>query len=253
MSDQSHTNNPSERRQTTSRPGSPGAGSMGAGTTGTGSTGIGPGSSATSGRPQTYAEKQDDPLHRDPLQRGDYGQHTTYGEQHHEPREAWRTRPGSEHHDVGRERVGRYGYYEGRYEAYMADRRSRSVITTLRELAGDIGLLARQEATLARVEIGEKIDQAKKGLAEAGLGAALAFAGFLFVLAGITFALNLALERLWLSALIVGGLVHLIGLALLASARSSLKSENLKPERTGRSLREDAEMVRNETTRRTHV
>ena len=183
---------------------------------------------------------------------------TTLGQ---EKRETWRDKPQgepawtsggsatatSEHHE---RRTTSSAYQEVRH-GYAGNGRP-TIMTTLRELAGDVGLLAKQEAELARTEISEKIDQAKKAMSELAIGGALAYAGLLFLMLSAMFGLNLALEAFWLSALVVGGIVFVIGLALLASARSNLKATNLTPERTARSLREDAEMARNETTRRSH-
>lgn len=134
-----------------------------------------------------------------------------------------------------------------------ADEGARPVVGIVRELLGDVWLLARQELQLVRAEAGEKVEQAKKGASELAVGAALTYAGILFVLLAAVLGLDEVLDRPWLSALIVGGCVLGIGYALLATARSNLKARNLIPERSARSLREDAALVRDEVNQRTHA
>ena len=145
--------------------------------------------------------------------------------------------------------------WEARGEAHGPRSRDggfRSALHIARELAQDVGLLARQEAQLARAEIGEKVDQVRAGVTELGAGAAVAYAGFLVLLVSAVFGLNVWIGALWLSALIVGGVVTLIGLAMLGAARKNLQARNLAPRRTVRSLKEDAELARQETTGRMH-
>jgi hypothetical protein len=48
----------------------------------------------------------------------------------------------------------------------------------------------------------------------------------------------------WLAALIVGGVVTLVGAILLASGRRKLEPRNMVPSRTTESLRRDTEVVK---------
>lgn len=118
-------------------------------------------------------------------------------------------------------------------------------------LARDAGQLLRQEVELARAELGEKVDQVRKASGEVAGGAAIAHAGLLFLLLAAFLGLDLVVQEPWLSALIVGGVVTLIGLALLAAARRNLKATSLKLEKSARSLEEDAELARDEARRMT--
>jgi hypothetical protein len=52
----------------------------------------------------------------------------------------------------------------------------------------------------------------------------------------------------WLAPLIVGGVVLFAGGLLLATGRNRLKSRNLKPSRLARSVRRDAEVVKEHIT-----
>lgn len=125
-------------------------------------------------------------------------------------------------------------------------RRDESTVGLLSGLAHDVTALVKQEAALLRAELTEKVEQAKAGLVEAASGAFVTFAGFLFVLLAGVLALDEVVNRPWLSALIVGGLVLLVGLFLLARGKSNLKATNLVPERAKEQLKEDARLVRSE-------
>jgi type IV secretory pathway TrbD component len=69
------------------------------------------------------------------------------------------------------------------------------------------------------------------------------FAGFIVLLGAAVAALALVMDT-WLAALIVGGVVALIGLMLLLKAKKSLNPESMVPNRTIESLKKDEEMVR---------
>jgi hypothetical protein len=124
--------------------------------------------------------------------------------------------------------------------------RERPIGRLFSELLRELRQLVRGEARLARAEFGEKLHQAGSGAGTLGAGALVAFAGFLFLLLSATFGLDLWLRTPWLSALIVGGVVALIGLGMVAKGRSELKAEHLAPERTARSLQRDAELAQRE-------
>jgi hypothetical protein len=127
-------------------------------------------------------------------------------------------------------------------------RSGRSVGTLLRDLSGQVSTLLHEESALARAELREKLDRFGSGAVELGAGGLLTFAGVLVLLASAVLGLG-HWVALWLSALIVGGVVLLIGLLVLARGRSNLRSESLAPQRTLDSLRRDAEMARSEADR----
>jgi len=140
------------------------------------------------------------------------------------------------------------GTHEAGVGASARAGRGRSVGTLLRELSGEMSTLFRKESALARAELREKLDQVGSGAAEIGAGALLSFAGLLVLLDAAVIGLARVVP-LWLSALIVGGAVLLIGLVVLARGRSNLRSEKLAPQRTIDSMRRDADLVRDEADR----
>jgi xanthine/uracil permease len=62
-------------------------------------------------------------------------------------------------------------------------------------------------------------------------GGAVLAAGLLVLLFAGVFALDLVLE-LWQAALLVGGVVTLIGLSMVTAGKHKMSAENLKPKRT---------------------
>lgn len=121
---------------------------------------------------------------------------------------------------------------------------ARSTTEILRSLSRDVTVLFRKEAALLRAELREKVDQAGSGVRSLGAGALIAFAGFLVLLDAAVYGLARVVEPFWLSAVIVGGGVALVGLALLARARSHLRSEELAPEHAAATMRKDADFAR---------
>lgn len=105
--------------------------------------------------------------------------------------------------------------------------------------------LMRTQMDLAKTEVSEKAKLVGKGAAEITTGGALTFfGGQALVLAAI---LGLAfVVELWLSALIVGAALAIVGAIIMASGRKDLKPQNLKPERTMREMKKNARVAKEE-------
>jgi hypothetical protein len=107
--------------------------------------------------------------------------------------------------------------------------------------------LMREEGMLARVEMTRKVSQVGSGIGWAAAGAAITLAGLILLLAAAAIFIAQFLPpdvAGWLAPLLVGGFVLVVGLLVLAKARSNLKAENLAPRRTARSLRQDVELAK---------
>jgi len=123
----------------------------------------------------------------------------------------------------------------------------RPLVGLFADLWRESATLLRDEVALIKAEISEKLAEAAGGVAALAAAAAVLFAGFLLVLLAIVGALALLLpEELapWLAPLIVGIVALVVGWFLLAAGRSKLKSDNLKPSRSVRSMRQDAEVLK---------
>ena len=104
---------------------------------------------------------------------------------------------------------------------------NRSVGELLRDLASDSAALVQQELALARTEAQDKLHQTISGAAELVAAALLALAGFVVLLQAAVYGLEEFGLEPWLAAVIVGGVVLVIGLVLLQKARHDLSAQNL--------------------------
>src|SRR5579871_4957048 len=107
-------------------------------------------------------------------------------------------------------------------------------------LARETATLVRQEVDLARTEITTKAMRAGKDIGFIVAGGVIIYAGVLALCATAIIALAYALPW-WLAALIVGVVVTGVGAALVMRGISALKTENLAPRQTIKSLKEDAQ------------
>lgn len=123
----------------------------------------------------------------------------------------------------------------------------RSLGELFAELARETSTLVRQEVTLAKTEMTDKATKAGKDVASMAVGGAVAYAGFLVILAALVLLLGEVMDT-WLSAFIVGGLVLLVGYFLIQRGREALKKEDLTPRQTIDTLKEDAEWAKRQTS-----
>ncbi|WP_404344905.1 phage holin family protein [Vreelandella aquamarina] len=125
--------------------------------------------------------------------------------------------------------------------------KSSSVGTLLSTLLNEVTALVRGEAALAKAEMSEKTHQAMAGLGAIATAGAVLFGGFLTLLAALVMLLNGVLPpetRPWLSAVVVGAVVTLIGVVMLKAGLKSLNAQGLMPNRTMNSLRTDKAMAK---------
>jgi len=118
---------------------------------------------------------------------------------------------------------------------------------TLQELiwsvAGDARDLVRGEIALSRAEAEQKVDRVTTGVISLFGAMMLAFAGLVIVLFAGAQALSRVLPD-WAATLIVGGVVLIIGLALVFVARRALAPSGMAPERTIRNVQADTRVIR---------
>ncbi|WP_158045861.1 phage holin family protein [Skermanella pratensis] len=113
----------------------------------------------------------------------------------------------------------------------------------LTELANETTTLVRKEVELAKVEMSEKVNQATTGAVSLAAGGMVAFAGVIFLLLALTYYLATLMEP-WLAALIVGGVVTVIGIILVSMGKSKLAAKNLQPNRTISTLQDDKDWAK---------
>lgn len=123
----------------------------------------------------------------------------------------------------------------------------RSVIGLISDLWRESSALFRAETELAKAELAEKVSQVQTALISVAVGGAILLAAILLLLDAAVNALAQVLppeHASWLSPLIVGLVVGVIGLIALAKGRRDLEARKLAPARTMRSLRRDAELTK---------
>jgi predicted phage tail protein len=121
-------------------------------------------------------------------------------------------------------------------------RESQSTAGLFRQLFDEVATLFRKEIALAKAELSEAASEAKMAAISMASGGAVLFAGFLVLLAAAVLALARVVSD-WLAALIVGGIVAIIGFVMIQAGKKKLEPSALKPQRTQDALRKDKQMV----------
>lgn len=88
----------------------------------------------------------------------------------------------------------------------------------------DMGTLVRQEIQLAKVEIGEKMARVAHGAVSIGIGAVIALAGVLAIVAALVLVGIAIGITAWLAAAIVGVLLLIGGYAAINGGKRSMTS-----------------------------
>ncbi len=123
-------------------------------------------------------------------------------------------------------------------------RDDRSLGDLFAELTHETSTLVRQEVELARVELGQKVSRVGKDAASLAVGGALAYAGFLALVAAVILGLGEAGLPWWLSAFLVGAVIAGVGYYLLDRALSAMKQADVVPRRTAETLKENREWAK---------
>ena len=109
-----------------------------------------------------------------------------------------------------------------------------------KRLTSDSAELVRQEVALAKAELRETGGMLAADGAKVGAAVGLALAGALALTAFLVIALgNLFDGRYWLSALLVGAVMLVVGAVLAKNAVNDVKRRGLAPRQTIATLRED--------------
>lgn len=129
-----------------------------------------------------------------------------------------------------------------------------SIQDLLQELRAEGTVLFKKEAELAKAELSEKASALGGHVARISIGGAVAYAGLIVLLFGLgdlvasVLINNTSLDAttaLWVGRVAVGLLVALVGWAMFAQAKKAVKSDNLVPEQTLRTLRESKQWMQN--------
>ena len=137
----------------------------------------------------------------------------------------------------------------------MNDEQS-SIVYLLKKLRDDTTTLVRDEISLAKTEVSEKIKSTSRNVGYLVIGALVAYAALMLILLGMSFLLRdlFILQGMkeasaaLLGFLIVGAIVGGIGAILITKALNTLKRESLTPTKTAETLKEDKEWVQSKVS-----
>ncbi len=137
----------------------------------------------------------------------------------------------------------------------VTGRPRRTTRTLLSDLRAEVTALFRQEVALARQETSEKARTAVRNTASIATGGGVAFAGLVFLLLAATGGLFVWLwqamawyHALWLSPLIVGAVVALVGYIMVAKGKHTLRKQSMVPRKTVDTMRENKQWLKEQTT-----
>jgi uncharacterized membrane protein len=115
------------------------------------------------------------------------------------------------------------------------------------QLTQDMTLLVRQEVQLARTEMTEKLSRLTTNLISVGAGGFVAYLGGLALMAALILAIrDLANISLAWSALIVGGILAIVGYVMLQRGLKELKSAELAPRRSVENIKDDVQSIKDD-------
>ncbi len=131
----------------------------------------------------------------------------------------------------------------------MADERDESISGLVSGVLNDARELFRQEAALVRAEVKQEIANARSAAIKLGVAlGALVLAG-LFILTALAQAVADVFNLdIWAGFGIVGLLLAIVGLIAFLLARSNLRKAGPIPERTVKTMKENAEWLKRQTS-----
>lgn len=125
-------------------------------------------------------------------------------------------------------------------------REARGLTDLIAQLGGDMAALVRKESELVRAEVSEKLNAAGKAVGDIAAGSLLLIAALLVLLQALVLALAKFMDPIW-AALIVGLGVAAVGYLLVRAGMKAISLGGLKPDRTARQLKKDAELMKGNT------
>ncbi|MFL5593111.1 MAG: YhjD/YihY/BrkB family envelope integrity protein [Gemmatimonadaceae bacterium] len=126
--------------------------------------------------------------------------------------------------------------------------RDASIGELFKRLSTDTSRLVQQEIQLAKAELQESAATAAKAGGKIGAAAMLALPGTMCLTAALVIGLGIIINSYWVSALLVGAVILIVAGVLAKKGMADFKS-GLAPKETARSVREDVDWAKSETSR----
>lgn len=125
---------------------------------------------------------------------------------------------------------------------YSTDQEQPSLGDLFSDLSTQASLLFRQEVQLAQAEMTRKATRAGQNAAYVVLGAVVAQAAFLTLIAGLVLALATVMDA-WLAALLVGIVLAIVAALMVRFGLNKLKEIDPAPRQTIQTMRENKEWL----------
>ena len=130
-----------------------------------------------------------------------------------------------------------------------AHRTGNGIFGLLSGLIGDVRTLFRQELQLLRDELFLEIATIRQAAVAMGVGIGITAIGGLFALIMLVYVLHEFVHLpLWACYGLIGGILLAVGSALIIKATQSLQNFSLMPRRTLRSIKEDAQWIKEQVS-----
>ena len=110
----------------------------------------------------------------------------------------------------------------------MAEWGERSIATVLKDIVGNIQELVRAEIRLAKVEVRQEIDRARRSIALLLLGGVVAVLALAFLMLASVYALSMVVAP-WIAAVVIGVIAGVVGWACVATALTQLRHVSIVP------------------------
>jgi cytochrome c biogenesis protein CcdA len=118
-----------------------------------------------------------------------------------------------------------------------------SIGELLGQLANNSAALVRDEFALARQEMGEKVKSFRSGVVTVAVGAIVGLVAVLALTAAAVIGLAHLMDAGY-AALIIGGVLAIVGGIVVFTGLNRLKQTSLKPDQTIETLEEDKEWLK---------
>lgn len=128
-----------------------------------------------------------------------------------------------------------------------SDLEGRSIGQLLRDLADDVTQLIRNELALARSEASDNVGKMVTALVSIAAGAMLGLAALIVLMDAVVLRLSNHMPD-WMAAVLVGGVVAIVGFILVHKGQKDLSASRLAPTRTVENVRKDISMVKEQVS-----
>lgn len=126
-------------------------------------------------------------------------------------------------------------------------RPERSLGSLFSDLSQQTSDLIRQEARLAKAELGQKASELKRPALLIGAGAAMGVAALMTMAMALTLLLIDLGVTPWIAAVMCTAILALAAFALVQTGLSAFASRSLVPDQTIHSIKETTQWLKNET------